>query len=163
MEFDCNANTSHYSKTLIKDPKKTFEIEIPTNWKREFFIDNGESRLYCADTTKELTKTYILDLGYYEGNIELTDVFVEKIKNRILQSSDAKILKTSKFKSHNKEGIAILYNSSFLNFKSKTLQAYLKNNNESHYLLKIDTYGEEITDRRICEALSLFENALLIK
>ncbi|MFC2109984.1 hypothetical protein ACFLRU_06645 [Bacteroidota bacterium] len=160
LAFDCE--TTNYLQQLIKikDAKKTFELSIPENWKRELFVDTNESRLYCADTTKELNEAYIFDLGYFNNEIKFDNSFISNLTNEL---SNDNIIKKGTFNEKNRAYYYILSSSKNLGFPSKNLTIYLKNKNNGHYRLKLDVYGDKNTTQRFCEALSIFDKANLFQ
>lgn len=159
--FDCDATSDFSNLIEIKDAKLTFETKIPSNWKRELFVDNYESRLYAADTTKELNHAYIFDLGHYSGELIIDKNFKTKISNEINSLNKSKITEAKIFTYKEKEVFYISYNSENGNIASNNIQLYLKNKNNSYYKLKIDVYGKTNIEQRFCKAIELFEHTLL--
>ncbi len=153
-----NKNELKNLKTLT-DVRNNFKIDIPENWKREFFVDNYESRLYCADTTKELNSTYTFDLGHYSGKLTIDEAFIKKAKGIATKNKSAEILNSKIITLNGKPGYCIVTKSTNASFAYQTLQAYFKNKNDSYYFFKLDVYGSENMDTRFCEALNLLENS----
>lgn len=160
LGFNCGKTIDFTNLKSTDDAKNKFSIAIPTNWKKELFVDVAESRLYCADTTKELNNTYIFDLAHYEGNLVLDSAFVKKAKQEILSFSTSKILKTNHLKFQKKTAYSILSSTKNLGFDSQHLLVYVLSNKNSYYVFKADVYGLENVDERFCEALQLFNNVI---
>jgi hypothetical protein len=159
--FDCDSSSAFNNLIEIKDAKLTFETQIPSNWKRELFVDNYESRLYAADTTKELNNAYIFDLGHYSGELKIDKNFKTKISNEINSLNNSKITEEKTFIHKEKEVFYISYSSENANITLNNIQLYLKNKNNSFYKLKIDVYGKENIEQRFCNAIELFEHTIL--
>ena len=85
----CKSTQQEQAQKNIKDLHQRFEISIPSDWKKEFFIDSSSTRFYCADTTKDLTDTYIVEIGHYLKNTTLDTLFVKKIEDEVLQKKRA--------------------------------------------------------------------------
>ena len=56
FDTECKSLTFYDNLKTCKEPNGNFEIKLPENWKREFFVSENESRFYFADTTKELSQ-----------------------------------------------------------------------------------------------------------
>lgn len=156
LDIECNESANFEKLIKVKDAKGTFESETPSNWKRELFINNNESRLYAADTTKNLNNAYIYDLGCYSGELIIDNSFEDKIKNEISTTEDSEITRSKKINYLEKEAYYIHYKTTSTHISSKSIILYLKNKNNSFYKLKIDAYGEDNTNERFCEALDIF-------
>jgi len=158
LGYSCVSEKGFTNLKSLTDVKNNFEIKIPEHWKKEFFVDNSESRLYCADTTKELNSTYIFDLGHYSGKLKIDTAFIKKAKKAISKNGSELILKSKKITFQNKPGYCFVSKSTSEKFEYQTLHAYISNKNNTYYLLKIDVYGTTHIEERFCEALSLFKN-----
>ena len=58
----------HHSKT-IRDAKNNFEISLGEHWKRELYFDDHQSRIYAADTTRNFSSSFIIDVTRFKGKI----------------------------------------------------------------------------------------------
>lgn len=163
LGFDCHQTANSEKTAWLKDVKNTFEIAIPSHWKKEFYVDNYESKLYCADTLKELNNTYLLHLGWHAGALTIDSLFTNKVKLAILKKDEGKLIKSKTFRSHNKDCYGVLSQSNNQGIFTHNLQVYLANKNESYYLLDLAVYGHEQIEKRICEALNLFEQAQFLQ
>ena len=78
--FECDTvnlkNLNEYS-----DFKQNFKITIPNNWKTELYYNEFQSEIFTADTTKQLSETYVLDASFNFGNLNFN---VEKTCKTIL-------------------------------------------------------------------------------
>jgi hypothetical protein len=43
------------------------------------YYDDFKSQIYAADTAKQLTETYILDVAWHQGELTLDDALAKKI------------------------------------------------------------------------------------
>ncbi|WP_139958021.1 hypothetical protein [Flavicella sediminum] len=160
LDFTCKSIPENKKNITLKDAKKTFELSIPENWKRELFVDTKESRFYCADTTRELTEAYIFDLGYFETEINFDSILSKNQKNKT--TSDP-IFKSGLSKFKTRDCFYVFSTSEKLGFPSQKLTVFFKNQNNSHYKLNIDVYGDTNTNQRFCEGLDIFESVNLFQ
>lgn len=161
LGYNCNLAKDFKNLTNIKDAKLTFEVKIPENWKRELFVNNIESRLYAADTTKELNNTYIYDFGYYSGELKTDEEFQLNLHKEINSFGKSTILKKKNFKVKNKDAYFVSYKTEKEHLNSNSILLFLRNKNNSFYKLKVDVYGQNNKEQRFCEALSLLETTTL--
>ena len=61
-----------------------FTVDIPKNWKTNLFYDDLQSSIYTADTSKQLTKTILLDFSFIQKKISLNEIFVLKLEQEKL-------------------------------------------------------------------------------
>lgn len=159
INLNCNSKSISQEFKNCKEPNGHFEINLPKHFKREFFVSEHESRLYFADTTKELTATAITDVGIYfnKKNIDVA-FFNEKLKTLKQEHPNQKI-QAQKINFQNKTGFYFSFNAENENFQKNRIEIFLENKNNSYYLISIDTYGEQNTEERFCEALDIIEKS----
>lgn len=157
----CKCPRQAEAQKNIKDLHQHFEISIPSNWKKEFFIDSSSTRFYCADTTKELTDTYIIEIGHYAKKTSLDSLFVKTIENEVLQKENGEVLQSKHVRLGKKKGYSIHSKYRRLGFDFQTVQTYFPNTNGSLYLMKVEAYGTENSEARLCKGMALLDTALL--
>ena len=146
-----NLNTS-------KEPRGYFEVPIPNHFKKEFFVNEFESRLYFADTTKQLSDAYIMDFGFYSATpTELNQPFIEKKILEYKNNTDVRLEVSEKIVFQGKTGHVLFSkkNDDFLPINS--IEIYIPNTSNTYYYIKSDFYGNDNLESRICQALSLLE------
>ena len=82
-DMNCNTTTNFADTKEISGFLKHFKLDVPKHWKSELYYDEIQSRFYSADTTKQLTETYIIDVTWHQGEIELNSDFEQVIDNDI--------------------------------------------------------------------------------
>lgn len=155
LNIDCNNTYEFTQLKSTKDTKGNFEMKIPVSWKKEMFVNQNETRLYFADTTRQLNETFIIDIGLYFSNTKIDSNFIRETKKQIQQNSNLTLVKERNIIFKEKPGFAIQTNNKELGFEKSSIDIYLKNKNDSYYILKIDTYGNENIEERFCEALQI--------
>ncbi len=154
--FQCKSNTNFSNTKTYEDVLKHFKIDIPKSWKTNLYYDEFESELYSADTTKQLSETYIIDISWRQGELHFDDEFEKKVNNNLSKEK----LKTinsgyGKFKK-----LPMFYNYSKgvnLKFDYHYVQIYVKFKTDEYYMFTTKFYGDKFIEERICSSLSLFE------
>ena len=63
VSWSFNCKTSSFEQLeKLRYLKKLFSIELPKTWNTNFYYDSLQSSIYTADTTKQLTETFLLDI-----------------------------------------------------------------------------------------------------
>lgn len=156
--FDCNT-TSHFTDSKkYHDVLRKFRVNIPKHWKTELYFDEYQSELYSADTTKELSESYIIDLAWHQGELVFDKEFEEKILENLseIERLETVVSGFSKFKKRK-----AYYNLSVGKNTDITyhyLQIYMMYNVDSYYIFNSKIYGDDFVNERICESISLFQN-----
>lgn len=156
FNYNCNYNFEYPKLQTTKDTNGNFEIKIPFNWKKEFFMSDSETRLYFADTTRQLTEAFIIDIGLYNSPQKIEEEYLKEIKKEIRNSKNAKVTdKTITFQE--KPGYILEIQLTEMNINKNSIHIYLQNKNNSYYFIKIDAYGTELINKRLCEALQILD------
>lgn len=155
--FDCSKNS--FSKTTsFKDSKNNFKIDIPKGWKVNKFYDEIESSIFFADTLKQLTETYIIDVSYKSGELDLNPEFVEKVGN-----STNHQIEYSEFENlFDKPAFWYLSKGEKNNFEYRVLSIYIKTSFDSYMQISIEIYGPENVEKRLCEAINIIKTIVFI-
>lgn len=155
LNFSCNTNYKFTNLKACLEPNENYKINLPNNWKREFFVSKNESRLYYADTTKELHKTYISDVGLYFKKTNINQDFLVGRISELEQDYGMQVIDSRNIVFQKKKGLLIYVSKETPAINS--IELYLQNKNNSYFLIKIDVYGNENQHERLCEALSIIE------
>lgn len=161
--FDCNT-PSHLTNTkTYKDVLSHFKINIPKSWKTSLYYDEFKSQVYTADTTKQLSETYIAEISWHRGELVFDEEFEQKINQNFLKKENLEIIKSgyADFIEHKS-----YYNLSVRKNADITyhyLQIYLKYNVDEYYTFTTKIYGDDYVSERICASISLFKSIQFIK
>lgn len=156
--FDCNTTTNFANTEEVQDILKHFKINIPRDWKSELYYDETQSRFYSADTTKQLTETYIVDVTWHQGEIEFGQDFETLVINDLKQNQQLTPIKSGFGNFNNFKGYYNLSKGSQTGFDYHFFQIFLKTATDEYYTLTTKVYGNEFVNERICASVSLFEN-----
>ncbi len=160
-DFNCKI-TRYKNLEKLQDLKNKFSVELPKSWKTNFFFDTLQSSIYTADTTKQLTETFLLDITIINQSIKFDRIF--KLKQQ--QESIAKNL------TNIASGETILINKPAYYSFSKGIKGsysyqvchYFINTNAQNFIhVKAEVYGDSLVNNRLCEAFTLLEKIKLIK
>lgn len=156
--FECNT-PSHFSKTKkYKDVLNHFKIDIPKTWKTSLYYDEYQSEIYSADTTKQLSETYIADITWRRGELIYNEEFENKIKQNLLEKENLEIIQSGygKFLKHKSYYIVSVGKNTDITYHY--LQIFLQYKVDEYYTFTSKIYGDEFVSERICASISLFKN-----
>ncbi|MGB2128737.1 MAG: hypothetical protein ACPHXR_04580 [Flavicella sp.] len=158
FEFSCNSTTNLQSLDKQVDTRKSFEITIPSFWKKEFYIDNTTSRFYCADTLKELQDTYLLDIAHYNEKLPGASLLKNKAKTAVFKRPEGKIVSEKEFLFKDKKTYYLYSTHAENEIETHRFELYMANKNNSFYRVTVDVFGNSQIEERVCEAMSLVDN-----
>ena len=159
-EFNCKEIYFTDLETF-KDAQKEFAISLPSSWKTTVYKDAFQSSIYTADTTKELTKTILLDINYIKTNIEINDLFKLKIEqSNLSEGLIQKISKKSLFL--DKPSYYVVSVGKKGKYQYKSLQLFLQINNKTSLVVKAEVYGNSLVAERLCSAITLIDKIKLL-
>ncbi len=161
--FECSSSCIDFTnKKTYQDVLKHFKIDIPKGWKTELYYDEFQSEIYSADTTKQLTESYIIDITWHQGELKFNRTFKEKLQ----ESLDKEKLETIRSGKGKFNDLPVYYNfakGKYLNYDYHLLQLYVKNNVDEYYTFTSKIYGSDATNERICASINLFEDIEFLK
>ena len=76
-EFKCKLNSVEKSTGYL-DFKNNFKLYVPSNWKIKKHYSELQSEIFCADTVKQLSETFILNASYNFGEIKLDNALIKQ-------------------------------------------------------------------------------------
>lgn len=156
--FDCSSSVYFSNTKVVKDVKKNFTIVVPKNWKTQLYYDEFQSDIFTADTTKELSDTYILDASWKLGELKLDTEFEAKM----LSSSDLSVV-SSKFENiQEKPAFWLVHKGENKGFDYQVLHIYLKTTVDTYLEIKTEVYGSENVEKRFCESMQIIKSIKFI-
>ena len=161
--FDCNTPNQLTNTKKYKDVLSHFKIDIPKSWKTKLYFDEFQSEVYSADTTKQLSETYIAEITWHQGELNFNEDFEGNVNIILLEKEKLEIVQ---------HGYA-----DFINYKSyynlsvgkntdityHYLQIYLQYNIDEYYTFTTKIYGDDFINERICASISLFKSIQFLK
>lgn len=156
QNFQCKSNINFSNTKTYEDVLKHFKIDIPKVWKTNLYYDEFQSELFSADTTKQLTETFIISISWHQGELQFNDVFENKINKRLLKEKLKPI--NSGYGKFKDLPMYYIYSKGVnLKFDFHLTQIYVKFKPDEYYLFTTKFYGDKFIDERICTSFSLFK------
>ncbi len=152
-DFICEVSNLSNTKKVI-DIKKKFSIQTPKHWKTNLYYDNIQTQIYTADTTKQLSETYILDIALNSGELILDDSF----KNKVIENLHATKLQNLKFKFDTfkeKPSLWFVSKGKKRDLDYYYFQLFILNSPTDYYEITTKIYGNEHLDTRLCESIAI--------
>lgn len=142
--------------TNIYDFKKNFRIPIPNTWKTNLYYTEFQSEIFTADTIKQLSETYILDVSFNNGSLKFNDNFIKKTDSLLTISSLYKIKeKTIKFQE--KPAYWYVVKGIKNGFTYHQFNLFILNSENTYITANSEIYGDNNVEDRICESISIIE------
>lgn len=159
-EFICETKSFSNAKE-VADFKNKFSITYPKHWKTQLYFDSIQTQIIAADTTKNFTNTYTINVEYNSGDLELNDLFKTGILTE-LEEKGQQVLKSQStvFKenpcfwtvSKGKKGAyAYFY-----------FELFVKHNDLNYFKLTSEVYGSTNINDRFCESIAIMETLKLL-
>ena len=160
-EFTCDA---FYDLPLLSetDLKKKFEIGIPSNWKVNLYQDEVQSSVYVADTTVSLSKSILMDVTWVKDNIKFDKIFFLKNEQEQLLKKNIKVA-SKEIKFQGKKAYYAIYKGNKNSLPYQSLHSFIIIDETSFLKVKIDVYGKEENQERLCKALSIIDRIKILE
>jgi hypothetical protein len=145
----------------LKDIKNIFTVQIPKNWKTNLYYDETQSSIYTADTTKQLTKSLLLDITLINNNISFNDIFKlkreqENLAKKLIQTASKEINLL------NKPSYYMISKGEKNEYQYQLFQVFIKIDDQKFILAKAEVYGDSLVNNRMCAAVSLIEKIKIL-
>lgn len=153
--FNCNIE-NHKDVKQYTDFNKNFKIKIPSHFNTSLYYNSHQSEIFTADTTKQLSESFILKTSFNHGEIDFNNDFYHKTDSLIkrnnfeLVSSKNDIIKEKNAYWYVVKGIK-------KEFTYHQLNLILKLSTNTYFSATTDLYGENNINERICASLSIFK------
>ena len=154
-DFDCKAATFSNLET-ITDMKNLFSVQFPKNWKTNLYFDDGQSSIFGADTTKQLTQTLLLDVSFIQKSTIFDDTFKLNLERDNLAEKLIRI-KAVNTKFKEKESYYSLSVGKKGTYSYKVLDYFIRVNNQNLLHIKSRIYGDSLVNERLCKGIQLIE------
>ena len=139
-----------------KDVLKKFKIDIPISWNSKLYYDEYKSVLYSADTTKNLSETFIIEITWHQGELEVNQGLDTLVQDAIDTKEELQTLKSGFGKFKKFPAYYNLSNGENIDLSYFYLQVYLQTKPDEYFTLTTKIYGNEFVDERICASIALF-------
>lgn len=157
-EFDCSNSSLSYEMKEYKDVLKKFKVNLPSNWKTQMYYDDFQSQISSADTTKSIKDTYILELTWHQGELNLDDSFAQTVADTLAKAANLKVTASKFTNFQEKPSFYSISEGKQGNYNLKNLQLYIKTEPDEYITLTTKVYGDENVNERFCEAIEITKN-----
>ncbi|PIE49406.1 MAG: hypothetical protein CSA39_02795 [Flavobacteriales bacterium] len=161
--FNCKDINTKNNLKEYRDFLKNFYIEIPDNWKTELFYDEYSSSVFAADTTKNLTESFLLDISWRQGELNIDDAFKKQLQDSVLNTQRLTTIKDGMITFKDKPSFFNLAGGKQGNYNYQFFQLYVKTGMDEYITLTSKVYGDKKIARRICESIAYFNTLRIIK
>jgi hypothetical protein len=153
--LNCDPDT-YENLELVEDVDKRFKIQLPKNWKTNLYYDKNQTSIYSADTTKNLTDTYTVDVTYIYNELTLDQTFIQKFKTDLYKRQ---LVETTsyEFLFQNNEAYYSRALGKRGKFNYEICNIFIKVNSGNYIHAKAEVYGDSLINERLCNAFSLIE------
>ena len=162
-EFNCASKTDISETKEIRDVLKKFKLQLPVNWKTQLYYDDFQSEIYSADTTKSLKETYILDISWHQGELDLIESFNQTVKDTLAIKEGLSLVKSDFAKFQKKPCYWNLSKGKAGEFTYHFFQVYVKTEVDEYFTFTTKIYGDENVDERLCESIALTDQITFIE
>jgi hypothetical protein len=154
-DLDCTPE-AYSNLEIIKDYKEKFSVQFPDNWKTNLYYDNNQSSIYSADTTKQLTETFLVDITQVSTKLELDSEFIQKFKTNLLNNQ---LIESTSYETmfQGKETYFSRALGKKNNYDYQICNLFIKTSENNYIHAKAEVYGDSLVNERICNAMSLIE------
>ena len=157
-DFDCNTPAEYTQTKTYKDVLGHFEIEVPRSWKTELYYDEYQSKLYTADTTRNLSESYIIDITWHQGELVIDDEFEELVSKQVGREFNLIPVKSGEGEFLDLPAYYHISTGKKNDMSWHYLQIYLKYATDEYYTLTSKIYGNDLVTERICSSFAIFKD-----
>jgi len=156
-EFDCTSSVNMGESKEMRDILKKFKIIVPKSWKTQLYYDEFKSQIYSADTTKNLTETYVLDIAWHQGELKLNEFFEQKVIDTLAINEQLTTYKSKFGKFHGKDAYWNLSEGIDSGFPYNHLELYIKTDFDEYFTITTKIYGQDNINTRLCESILIVD------
>lgn len=160
-EMGCDA-VSFDNLETVEDVHKQFSVRLPDTWKTNLYYDASQSSIFSADTTKQLTDTYLVDITQIKGALDFDNDFIHNFKNSLNANN---LVETSAFETPflKKEAYYSRALGKKGDFPYQIINIFIKSGQNAHLHAKAEVYGDSLANQRLCSAIQLLEKIAILQ
>lgn len=162
-EFDCASSTIPYETKELRDVLKKFRATVPKDWKSQLYYDEYQSQLYSADTTRNLSEAYIIDISWHQGELVLDEFFDQKVKDTLAFKQQLSNIKSTLSRFKDKPCYWNLSKGKTGSHDYHFLQVYVKTEPDEYFTFTTKVYGDRNVDERLCESIAIYDKLEFIQ
>lgn len=142
--------------TITTDFKNKFKLTISSNWKTELYFNEYQSEIFVADTTKQLTESFILITSFNRGVLNLNTDFYKRIDS-ISINEKLYIINSGKQSFQSNPAYWYVAKGFKNGFTYHQFNLTVKQSENTYFNAYSEIYGDYKINERICETISILE------
>ncbi len=162
-ELGCDSTPKMGETKETRDIKKKFKLVVPKTWETQLYYDDFKSQIYAADTTKQLTDTYILDVAWHQGELTINDALAKTVEDSLNIKERMTTVKSGFGKFKKRPSFWNLSQGKRSGRLYTFIQLYLKTESDEYFLMTTKLYGDVDVDARLCESIAMFNKVKIIE
>ncbi len=151
--FNCSINL-YPNTTTVSDFNKNFILKVPTNWKTNLYYTNFQSEIFIADTTKQLTESFIFVASFHLGNLNFDTPFYKKTDS-LLHKNNLLLIDSGKQSFQKKPTYWYVVKGIKKGFTFHQFNLLVKLSENTYFSAYSEIYGNTKIKERICKSLSI--------
>ncbi len=155
--LNINKHTQFNHSKVIRDVKNNFEITIGDTWKRELYFDDYQSRIYAADTTRNYSSSFIIDITRFKGKIILDKAFKNELLTNI-EKAPKNYMISNGFLQFNKQPAYYVFSFERQHQKEIYTLDYYIEDDEYYYLLRSTINTSKNLPNSLDESVTIFNS-----
>ena len=144
------------------DFKKNFKLQLPSPWKTSYYYSPSTSEMFAADTTKQLTESYIVELIHQDAELELGSDLKSKIDS-FNKDNNYSLVDSNELQFKNHPAAFFTLKGKKNNYDVLIFDLYVKTSEVSYFNSKIEIYGNSNIQNRLCESLAILNTIEFLK
>ena len=160
-EFDCDIE-NYTNLKAYEDVNNNFNIDIPISWKTELYFSDFESEIFSADTTKQLTESYILDASFNSGRLTFDTKFYQSTDS-IAHMNNLKLINSGNQLFQDKSTYWNILQGTKNGFPYHQFNLMVKLSRNSYFKGYTEVYGDSAVYERICRSITIFETIVFLE
>jgi hypothetical protein len=154
--LNCDVNR-HVNTILVQDFNENFSLSIPRHWKINHYYDQFKSEIYAADTTRELTDTYIFDASFNNGSLVFDDYFFKRIDS-VLSNEQLELMNSGTVELNENIGYWYLVNGTKNGYPYHKFNLSFPCGKDTYFNTFTELYGDTQIQERLCDSFNLLDN-----
>jgi hypothetical protein len=155
-KFNCDKTEIGKLKRTF-DFNKNFSLNIPMNWKSNFFYSSSVSEIFIADTTKQLSESYIFNASFHIAELNFDTDFHKKTDSLLL-ANNMEMVASEKLTFMEKESYWYLVEGEKNGFPVHQFNFMMKRNHSTYFSSSTEIYGDKEVYERLCSSFYLLKS-----
>ncbi|MDP6923022.1 MAG: hypothetical protein QGH06_08645 [Lutibacter sp.] len=163
LEKTFGCHPVYFGKTQrVNDLYNNFSLEVPITWNRKHYFKDSYTELMVADTTRQLSESYIISSTFTRGTLNFDPAFLSQTQANFYQGG-MEIVEAQPSLFNGKPAYWFLSKGQRNKRVFHQFSLLIKLSDKEFFQATTDLYGKEELSVRICESLSLLRSLRFLK